>query len=104
RHGARAREAGAVNTLRFDVDPQSGQATPFGENTDGVGLVRDIESRMGLSLTGTSVLLVGAGGAASGVVGPLLDSGVARLCVANRTASRASALAEAFARREGVVP
>lgn len=104
RHGARATEAGAVNTLRFDVDPESGLATPFGENTDGVGLVRDIEARIGLSLTGTSVLLVGAGGAAFGVVGPLLDAGVARLAVANRTAIRANALAEAFARREGVVP
>lgn len=104
RHGARAAQARAVNTLRFDVDPESGRPAPFGENTDGVGLVRDIESRIGLALAGTAVLLVGAGGAAFGVVGPLLDAGVSRLCVANRTASRANALVEAFAARDGVAP
>lgn len=104
RHGARAREASAVNTLRFDVDPETGRPSPFGENTDGIGLVRDIESRIGLPLAGASVLLVGAGGAAYGVVGPLLDAGVASLSVSNRTANRANALAEAFAGRDGVVP
>ncbi len=104
RLGARAAQARAVNTLRFDVDPESGRAVPFGENTDGVGLVRDIEARIGLPLKGASALLVGAGGAAFGVVGPLLDAGVSRLCVANRTASRANALAAAFAQRAGVVP
>ena len=79
RRSPRAQAAGAVNTLRFD------DGAAFGDNTDGAGLVRDIESRLGLALAGRSVLLLGAGGAARGVLGPLLEAGVARLTIANRT-------------------
>lgn len=86
----RARAAGAVNTLRFGP----GEAI-HGDNTDGVGLLRDV-ARAGLPLTGARVLLLGAGGAARGVIGPLLDAGVERLTVANRTASTARELVEAF--------
>lgn len=85
---ARAASAEAVNTLRFDRDGRV-----FGDNTDGVGLVRDIEVNLGQPLAGARVLMLGAGGAAAGVVLPLVDAGVARLHVANRTAARAEALA-----------
>ena len=86
----RARAAGAVNTLRFD------RRAALGDNTDGVGLLRDIEQRLGQRLGGARVLLLGAGGAARGVVQPLLDAGAERLVVANRTESNARALVEAF--------
>ena len=91
RRSPRAQVAGAVNTLRFDDD------AALGDNTDGAGLVRDIESRLGLALAGRSVLVLGAGGAARGVLGPLLDAGVERLTIANRTPATAIALVEAFA-------
>jgi shikimate dehydrogenase len=86
---ARADAAEAVNTLRFDAD-----GSVFGDNTDGVGLVRDIELHLGQPLAGARVLMLGAGGAAAGVLQPLLASGIARLHVANRTADRALALVE----------
>ncbi|MCD6679099.1 MAG: shikimate dehydrogenase [Burkholderiaceae bacterium] len=96
RHSARATEAGAVNTLRFDADA-GGSA--WGDNTDGAGLVRDLCERNGFALAGRSVLLLGAGGAARGIVGPLLDAGVTRLVVANRSRANAERLAEKFAAR-----
>lgn len=82
----RAQAAGAVNTLRFDG------ADALGDNTDGVGLVRDLVGRHGLALSGMRVLLLGAGGAARGVLAPLLDAGVEALWIANRTVARAEAL------------
>jgi shikimate dehydrogenase len=85
---ARAGSAEAVNTLRFEAD-----GSVFGDNTDGVGLVRDIEVNLGQPLAGARVLMLGAGGAAAGVVLPLLDAGIGLLHVANRTAARAEALA-----------
>ena len=84
---ARARDAGAVNTLKFDGD------AALGDNTDGAGLVADITQRLGVGLAGQRVLLAGAGGAARGVVGPLLDAAPAELVVVNRTAETARALA-----------
>ena len=87
----RASAAGAANTLVLDRD------AVFGDNTDGVGLVRDLEANLGFALAGRRVLLLGAGGAAQGVVRPLLDAGIARLTVVNRTAARAQALAARFA-------
>jgi shikimate dehydrogenase len=83
--------AGAANVLRFD--PQGWWA----DNTDGVGLVRDIEQGAGRSLAGVRVLLVGAGGAAAGVLGPLLQAGPATVTVANRSADKALALARRHA-------
>ena len=68
----------------------------FGDNTDGVGLVRDLSGNLGVELKGRSVLLMGAGGAAQGVVGALLEAGVVRLTIANRTLERAQALAARF--------
>src|SRR5262245_42290729 len=80
----RARQAEAVNTLAFR-DPV------FGDTTDGVGLVRDLTRNLHLDLRSFRVLLMGAGGAAQGVVGELLAAGVAQLVIANRTAERAQA-------------
>jgi shikimate dehydrogenase len=85
-HTPRAAVAGAVNTLVFD-----GEAV-LGDNTDGAGLVGDIRDRIGVPLAGARLLLLGAGGAARGVLQPLLEAGVARLAIANRTAARALAL------------
>jgi shikimate dehydrogenase len=83
----RAQSAGAVNTLRFDGD------VALGDNTDGAGLVADITIRLGVSLTGKRILLMGAGGAARGVVLPLLEQEPALLAIANRTVEKAIALA-----------
>jgi shikimate dehydrogenase len=88
RMSERARAARAVNTLRFEDS--------FGDNTDGVGLVRDLAGNLGISLEGKSVLLLGAGGAAQGVVGALLEARVRRLAIANRTPAKAQALAARF--------
>ncbi len=92
RRSERARVAGAVNTLRFDREGA------WGDNTDGAGLVRDLEDRLELALAGRSVLILGAGGATRGVLGPLLDAGVARLTIANRTPGRAIELVDEFLR------
>jgi shikimate dehydrogenase len=86
----RARHAGAVNTLALDGD------IVFGDNTDGPGLVTDLRDRLGFELAGRSVLLLGAGGAARGVVMSLLLAGVASLTIANRTLSRAQVVADQF--------
>jgi shikimate dehydrogenase len=85
----RAREARAVNTLSV-----SDGGLLHGDNTDGVGLVRDLADNHGFSFAGRSVLLVGAGGAARGVVLPLLETGIAVLTIANRTPDKAVALAD----------
>jgi shikimate dehydrogenase len=87
RLSSRAATAGAVNTLSFGPDGA------FGDNTDGIGMVRDITGRLGIALRGARVLLLGAGGAARGVVQPLLEAGVARLTIANRTRAKALELA-----------
>ena len=87
---ARARRAGAANWLAFGAD-----GAVRADNTDGSGLLRDLEV-LGLGPAGKRVLLLGAGGAARGVLGDLLDAGPARLLLANRTASRARELAARF--------
>jgi shikimate dehydrogenase len=91
----RAALAGAVNTLIFTG---SGIA---GDNTDGAGLVADLARNLGVELPGTRILLLGAGGAARGVIGPLLDAGAANIVVANRTVEKALALAALFDNRVG---
>ena len=84
----RAQRAGAVNTLiRND-----GQWR--GDNTDGIGLVRDLTGRLSLDLRGRRALLLGAGGSARGVAPALLDAGVSELIIVNRTAERADALGD----------
>ncbi len=82
----RARLGGAVNTLRFDDGGWTG------DNTDGAGLVNDIQKNAGRSLAGLRVLLVGAGGAAAGVLGSLIAAKPAHVTVVNRTAGKAQAL------------
>lgn len=92
RTGDAAGRAGVVNTL--SVDASAGAIV--GDNTDGVGLVRDLEENLGVTLSDTRVLLLGAGGAARGVVGPLLDAGPTTLTIANRTERRAHLIAGDF--------
>jgi len=82
----RAALAQAANVLRFDADGW------LADNTDGIGLVRDLQRNAGVALQGRRVLLVGAGGAAAGVVGPLIEARPSQLHVANRTAGKADAL------------
>jgi len=82
----RAALAQAVNTLSFRDDGV------HGDNTDGAGLVNDIQRNAGVAIAGREVLLIGAGGAAAGVIGPLLDAGARRIVLANRTLAKAVAL------------
>ncbi|MEB0136722.1 shikimate dehydrogenase [Actimicrobium sp. CCC2.4] len=93
----RARAAGAVNTLRFDA------AGVFGDNTDGAGLVTDIVVNAGVALRGSRILLLGAGGAARGVILPLLSGQPAQLVIANRSSDKAIALAAQFAPHGAIV-
>jgi shikimate dehydrogenase len=87
----RAAAAGAVNTLRFEA------GEIHGDNTDGFGLVRDIEVNLATPLKGARILLLGAGGAARGVVLPMLERAPQALTIVNRTAAKASALVDQFA-------
>ncbi len=86
----RARQAGAINTLSFDDDGI------HGDNTDGIGLMRDLVTNLGLRLEGANILVLGAGGATRGILAPLLDAGPRAITIANRTLSRASDLVEHF--------
>jgi shikimate dehydrogenase len=86
----RARRAGAVNTLKFD----GGRL--FGDNTDGAGLVRDLGANLELPLAGRRILIVGAGGAARGVIAPLLELRPRELVIAARAGEKARALAADF--------
>jgi shikimate dehydrogenase len=90
----RARVAEAVNTLAL-------QEPMLGDNTDGVGLVRDLARNLHFDLKSSRTLLMGAGGAAQGVVGALREAGVAQLVIANRTKEKAQALAARFPRTRG---
>lgn len=86
----RAERAGAVNTLSSDG------STVQGDNTDGYGLMADLTERLGWQVQGKEVLLLGAGGAVRGVLGPLLEAAPLRVTLANRTHSKAVELAQAF--------
>ncbi|MFT7661282.1 MAG: shikimate dehydrogenase [Gammaproteobacteria bacterium] len=90
----RAELAGAVNTLWFSDDGKI-----QGDNTDGIGMLRDITQNIGFDVAGKNVLVIGAGGAVRGVLEPLLEAMPASLTVANRTEGKAIELAELF---EGV--
>ena len=85
--GPEAERAGAVNTLSFGDD-----GPIRGDNTDGVGFRRDIERNYGLELRGKRLLVLGAGGAARGVLAALTGAGLGELVVANRTVQRATDL------------
>ena len=88
----RAQRAGAVNTLLLRDENNW-----YGDTTDGVGLVRDLCSNHGVALAGRRVLLLGAGGAARGVLEPLLAERPQQLVIANRTLAKAEELAQTFA-------
>lgn len=88
----RAERAGAANTLYRN---ESGQL--MADNTDGVGLVNDLTHNLGIGLTGRRILVLGAGGAVRGVLGPMLARNPAELVIANRTLSKAGALVDLFA-------
>ena len=95
RRSARAEAAGAVNTLSFEDGVISG------DNTDGAGLVRDLKANLGCDPAGRRILLLGAGGAARGVILPLLLENPAELVIANRTVETGVRLAHEFARLPG---
>ena len=86
----RAKDAQAANFLRFD------EGRIHADNTDGIGLTRDIVRNLGVGLAGKRVLLIGAGGAAQGVLTPLLEYEPRILTIANRTVEKALRLAETF--------
>lgn len=88
---ARAVTAQAVNTLRFEGD------AVYGDNTDGAGLVRDIRDNLGVAISGSRVLLLGAGGAARAVGLALAQAGVANIWICNRTHDRAESMAHLLA-------
>jgi shikimate dehydrogenase len=94
--GDAAKAAGAVNTITFRANGLRG------DNTDGVGLIRDLTSNEHVTLADRRVLVLGAGGAARGIVGPLLAAKPAALVVANRTKTRADDLVAHFHSPAGV--
>lgn len=87
----RAKRAGAVNTLVFRED-----GSVFAENTDGVGIVRDITVNYEVAISGKRVLVLGAGGAVRGILEPLLAEKPQEVVIANRTVSKAVQLADDF--------
>ncbi len=86
----RAERAGAVNTIKFENNKM------LGDNTDGVGLVNDLAKNNNIQISNKKILLMGAGGAARGVMAPLLEQSPAQLVIVNRTPDKAVALADAF--------
>ncbi|MFW5450241.1 MAG: shikimate dehydrogenase [Methylophagaceae bacterium] len=86
-----AQRAGAINTITFNDD-----GSLYGDNTDGIGLCRDLVENHNIILNNKRILLLGAGGAARGVIEPLLNYQPSQLVIANRTASKAKYLATLF--------
>jgi shikimate dehydrogenase len=89
----RAKAAGAANTLKRDGDGW------YADNTDGAGIVRDLTANLDVALAGRDVLVLGAGGAARGILLPLFDEKVRSVVISNRTAEKADALAASFGSR-----
>jgi shikimate dehydrogenase len=87
---ARARLAGAVNTLKFEED------TIYGDNTDGIGFVRDITKRLAFKVSNAAILVLGAGGGVRGLIASLLEERPKWIAVANRAHGRAQELADEF--------
>jgi len=90
-HSARAKLAGAVNTLKREGDGW------YGDNTDGPGVVRDLAHNLGIALAGQDVLVLGAGGASRGIMSSVLAERPRSLTVSNRTFEKAAAIAQLFA-------
>ncbi len=86
----RASAVGAVNTLAFQDNEI------FGDNTDGIGLLRDLAVNLGINLEGANILILGAGGATRGITGPLLEMLPSSLVIANRSLDKAESLADLF--------
>lgn len=86
----RANTAGAVNTLTF----QNGKV--LGDNTDGIGLLRDLALNLNVQIEGVDILVLGAGGATRGIIGPLLEMQPNSFCIANRSLDKAEALVAQF--------
>lgn len=93
---SKAERARAVNTISFD------DGKIIGDNTDGVGLVRDLTSNHNVSIKDKNILILGAGGAVRGIIDPLFYEEPDRVVIANRTVSRAKDLADAFSDRGDV--
>lgn len=87
----RAKWAKAVNTIRFNSD-----GSRFGDNTDGIGLIRDVIQHHAFSMMGKRVLILGAGGAVRGILNPVLQESPELLIITNRTESNAQALVTEF--------
>jgi shikimate dehydrogenase len=92
----RASTAGAINTLTF----RDGKV--YGDNTDGIGLLRDLVVNLGVTLEGANILVLGAGGATRGIIGPLLEMQPSLVRIANRSLDKAEALALHFSRSGAV--
>lgn len=90
--GGGARQAGAANTLSFGDNDRI-----HGDNTDGPGLLRHLRVNLGLELENASILMIGAGGAARGIIPALMGANIARITLVNRTRKRALELARRFA-------
>lgn len=90
----RAQDAGAVNTLLF-------KGGVVGDTTDGVGLIRDIQQNLATQMRGKRVLLIGAGGAAEGVLHPILETDPSLLVVTNRTLEKATAMVKKIEMQAG---
>lgn len=97
-HSDRARLAAAANTLYLEA------GALCAENTDGPGLVRDISHNHGFSITGTAILMLGAGGAARGALAALIEQQPGSITLLNRTRSRAEAIARDFADHAAIIP
>lgn len=95
-HSSRAAVAGAVNTLYLDR-----QSRLTGDNTDGIGLVRDLRDNNGIGIRNSRLLVIGAGGAVRGALGSLVDERPRSITLVNRTLSRAVTLKEEFERQAG---
>ena len=92
----RASTAGAVNTLMFK------DKEIYGDNTDGVGLLRDLQENLELTLEGANILILGAGGSTRGIISPLLDENPESIVIANRTMDKAKTLAQVFSSQGAV--
>jgi shikimate dehydrogenase len=96
-HSNRAERAGAVNTIVIRQD-----GSLYGENTDGAGLIRDLTRNHGIDLNTQRILILGAGGAVRGVLGPLLSRQPRHIVIANRTVERAVELVRLFDGLDGL--
>ena len=86
----RAEQAGAVNTIKIEGNQS------YGDNTDGIGLVNDLQNNLSYELRDKRILIMGAGGAARGIIAPILEQQPELMVIANRTPDKAAALASHF--------